>query len=51
LPGQLFSKTDIMRSAREVAQLGHFDPEKFHLIQSQIRQKELLIWNMTWKKS
>ncbi|MCK4700762.1 MAG: BamA/TamA family outer membrane protein, partial [Bacteroidales bacterium] len=28
LPGELFSKTDIMRSAREIAQLGHFDPEK-----------------------
>ncbi|MCK4464701.1 MAG: outer membrane protein assembly factor BamA, partial [Bacteroidales bacterium] len=28
LPGDLFSKTQIMRSAREIAQLGHFDPEK-----------------------
>jgi outer membrane protein insertion porin family len=28
LPGDLFSKTLIMRSAREIAQLGHFDPEK-----------------------
>jgi len=28
LPGELFSKSDIMRSAREIAQLGHFDPEK-----------------------
>ena len=28
LPGELFSKTAIMRSAREIAQLGHFDPEK-----------------------
>jgi outer membrane protein insertion porin family len=27
-PGDLFSKTAIMRSARELAQLGHFDPEK-----------------------
>lgn len=27
-PGQLFSKEDIMRSAREIAQMGHFDPEK-----------------------
>lgn len=27
-PGDLFSKTDIVRSAREIAQLGHFDPEK-----------------------
>ncbi len=28
LPGQLFSKRDIIRSVQEVAQLGHFDPEK-----------------------
>ena len=27
-PGDLFSKTAIVRSAREIAQLGHFDPEK-----------------------
>ena len=26
-PGQLFSKEDIMRSYREIAQMGHFDPE------------------------
>ncbi len=26
-PGDLFSKTAIIRSARELAQLGHFDPE------------------------
>ncbi len=26
-PGELFSKTDLMRSAREIAQTGHFDPE------------------------
>jgi len=26
-PGDLFSKTDLMRSAREIAQTGHFDPE------------------------
>ncbi|UCG27325.1 MAG: outer membrane protein assembly factor BamA [Bacteroidales bacterium] len=30
LPGQLFSKTDIIRSVQEVAQLGHFDPEKIN---------------------
>ncbi len=28
LPGDLFSKTSIIRSVRELAQLGHFDPEK-----------------------
>lgn len=27
-PGQLFSKSDIIRSVRELANLGHFDPEK-----------------------
>ena len=26
-PGQLFSRDDLMRSLREVAQMGHFDPE------------------------
>jgi len=26
-PGELFSKNDLMRSAREIAQMGHFDPE------------------------
>ncbi len=28
LPGELFSKRDIIRSIRELAQLGHFDPEQ-----------------------
>lgn len=27
-PGDLFSKSDIIRSIRELAQLGHFDPEQ-----------------------
>jgi outer membrane protein insertion porin family len=27
-PGQLFSKTNLMRSHRELASLGHFDPER-----------------------
>ncbi len=27
-PGELFSRSDIIRSVRELAQLGHFDPEK-----------------------
>ncbi len=30
LPGDLFSKDMIMRSARQVAVLGHFDPEKIN---------------------
>ncbi|MDR2139783.1 MAG: outer membrane protein assembly factor BamA [Tannerella sp.] len=29
-PGQLFSKEDIIRSARELAQTGHFDPENMN---------------------
>lgn len=29
-PGELFSKADIIRSIRELAQLGHFDPEKIN---------------------
>jgi len=28
LPGELFSKSAIMRTIRELSQLGHFDPEK-----------------------
>ena len=30
-PGDLFSKADLMRSAREIAQTGHFDPEKMDI--------------------
>ena len=30
-PGDLFSKSDLMRSAREIAQTGHFDPEKMDI--------------------
>ena len=30
-PGDLFSKSDLMRSAREIAQMGHFDPETMDL--------------------
>ncbi|MBQ9576706.1 MAG: outer membrane protein assembly factor BamA [Muribaculaceae bacterium] len=30
-PGDLFSKDDLMRSAREIAQTGHFDPEKMNI--------------------
>ena len=28
MPGELFSKEDIIRTVRELAQLGHFDPEQ-----------------------
>lgn len=30
-PGQLFSKSDLMRSAREIAQTGHFNPENMDI--------------------
>ena len=30
-PGDLFSKQDLIRSAREIAQTGHFDPEKMDI--------------------
>ena len=30
-PGQLFSKSDIQRSAREIAQTGHFNPENMDI--------------------
>ena len=29
-PGQLFSREDLIRSARELAQMGHFDPENMN---------------------
>ncbi len=32
LPGELFSKSDIIRSVRELATLGHFEPEKIEPI-------------------
>ncbi len=31
-PGQLFSKADLMRSAREIAQTGHFNPENMDIL-------------------
>lgn len=31
-PGDLFSRSDITRSVRQLAQLGHFDPEKLNVI-------------------
>ncbi|MDX9696772.1 MAG: POTRA domain-containing protein [Bacteroidales bacterium] len=39
-PGDLFSKADIMRSQREIAQLGHFDPEQFGIEPININQAE-----------
>ena len=34
-PGQLFSREDLMRSIREIAQMGHFDPENMNPLQIQ----------------
>jgi len=31
-PGALFSKSDLMRSAREIAQMGHFDAENMGIV-------------------
>jgi outer membrane protein insertion porin family len=31
-PGQLFNRSDIIRTQRELAQLGYFDPEKLNVI-------------------
>lgn len=31
-PGQLFRRSDIMRTTRELAQLGYFDPEKLNVL-------------------
>jgi len=31
-PGDLFSKSEVTRSIRQLAQLGHFDPEKLNII-------------------
>jgi len=39
-PGELFSKSEIMRSQREIAQLGHFDPEQFGIEPININQSE-----------
>ncbi|NJO68584.1 MAG: hypothetical protein HC830_04270 [Bacteroidetes bacterium] len=40
-PGELFSKSNIIRSVRELAQLGHFDPEKLLPILFQILMREM----------
>lgn len=42
-PGELFSKAEIMRSQRELAQLGYFDPEQFGIEPTNINQAEGLV--------
>ncbi len=39
-PGELFSKSDIMRSQRQLAQLDYFDPEQFGIEPTNINQAE-----------
>ncbi|MDA3953087.1 MAG: outer membrane protein assembly factor BamA [Bacteroidales bacterium] len=43
MPGQLFSKSEIMRSQRDLAQLGYFDPEQFGIEPTNINQAEGLV--------
>ena len=42
-PGDLFSKSDIIRSQRELAQLGFFDPEQFGIEPVNINQAESVV--------
>ncbi|MBU8892666.1 MAG: BamA/TamA family outer membrane protein [Bacteroidales bacterium] len=42
-PGDLFSKSDIVRSQRELAQLGFFDPEQFGIEPVNVNQAESLV--------
>ncbi|HAF30619.1 MAG TPA: outer membrane protein assembly factor BamA [Bacteroidales bacterium] len=42
-PGELFSKSEIMRSQRELSQLGYFDPEQFGIEPTNINQAEGLV--------
>lgn len=50
-PGELFSKADLMRSAREIAQTGHFDPEKMDIRPEPNRENGTvdILFNLTSK--
>ena len=52
-PGQLFSKEVLMRSAREIAQMGHFDPESMDIqpIPDQEAGTVDISYNLTSKSS
>lgn len=52
-PGELFSKDDLMRSAREIAQTGHFDPENMDIRHEPNNENGTvdLIFNLTSKNS
>lgn len=49
-PGQLFSRSDIIRTTRELAQLRYFDPEKSFPTLFLTLLQELLILNTMLKK-
>jgi outer membrane protein insertion porin family len=42
-PGELFSKSEIIRSQRDLSQLGYFDPEQFGIEPININQAEGLV--------
>ncbi|MFY8185806.1 MAG: POTRA domain-containing protein, partial [Bacteroidia bacterium] len=44
-PGQLFRRSDIMRTQQELSNLGYFDPEKMGVNPNLTQQMELLILN------
>ncbi|MGB0136582.1 MAG: outer membrane protein assembly factor BamA [Flavobacteriales bacterium] len=39
LPGELFSRNDVIRTQRELAQLGYFDPQAFNILPRQNPEK------------
>lgn len=45
-PGELFSLSDLRRSAREIAQMGHFDPEKMDIQPIPNREESTVDINM-----
>lgn len=53
LPGQKFSRADIIRSQRELSQLGYFDPEKINIVPKPNPQKGTvdIEYNVTEKPS
>ena len=50
-PGQLFSREDLMRSMREIQQMGHFDPEQIQPdIQPKPEDGTAVSYTHLWKK-
>lgn len=52
-PGELFSREDLMRSARELQQMGHFDPEKIDIqpLPDPVNGTVDIAYNLTSKSS